>query len=240
MIIKLRKFGYTLSLAASVAILAGCGDTGEATGNAGSESTAIIDTGAATGAATDVAVGTPANPEVGVPASTAPATATPAEATPAAPATITAVDTSEAAIIVDAVKAGTSNGDSDVEFDFPEIAPVAGGLSITIPDGALPAFGARRTLINGNGPSIEFGDAVVLKYDMFSWTNGALVESSSQLDGPYAVRAGVSDNIPEYLAKSLLGRRLGETVQVVFPVGMEDLPDYMNPDDAYVLIMELL
>ena len=46
--------------------------------------------------------------------------------------------------------------------------------------------------------------------------------------------------MPEYLAKSLLGRSLGDTLQVVLPVGTEDLPDYLDPEDAYVLLVELL
>ena len=154
---------------------------------------------------------------------------------------LTPVDVSAASLVTGAAKAsGGEMAEDGSDFDFPEIVAQNGSMSMTIPDGPLPDQSARRSLSAGGGPSIEFGDAVVLKYDMFSWSTGELVESSSQLEGPYAVKAGISDNIPEYLAKSLLGRTLGETVQIVFPTGMEDLPSYLDPADAYVLVIELM
>lgn len=239
MFIKLKTISRSASIAVTVALLASCADSGEATGSAGAGE--IIETGAAEANPPASGTGNVAAPDpVTTPVAEIPGAAEPTEPEETSPPVITPVDTTAAAIIAEAAKSGTSTGSADTDFNFPEITPSADGLSMTIPDGALPEFGARRTLISGTGQSIEFGDAVVLKYDMFSWTNGALVESSSQLEGPYAVSAGVSDNIPEYLAKSLLGRRLGETMQIVFPVGMEDLPDYMDPNDAYVLVVELL
>jgi len=156
------------------------------------------------------------------------------------PITLTPIDVSAAALVTGASKSGTSGSDTKTEFDFPSISTANGGMEMTIPNGSLPEFPARRTLTAGTGQSVEFGDAVVIKYDMFSWTSGQLTESSTQLEGPFAVRAGVSDNIPEYLAKSLLGRRLGEKMQVVFPAGMDDLPEYLDQSDAYVLVMEIL
>jgi len=139
-----------------------------------------------------------------------------------------------------AIAGDSSIADDGINFDFPEIVARYGIKSMTITKGPLPDQAALRSLSAGSGPSVGLGDAVVLRYDMFSWSTGKLVESSSELEGPYAVKAGLSDNIPEYLSKSLLGRTLGETVQIVFPAGMEDLPGDLDPADAHVMVVELM
>lgn len=126
------------------------------------------------------------------------------------------------------------------DFTFPQVATVNGEYSVTIPDGPAPTFSARRTLENGTGSTIDFGDSVVLNYRMFSWSSGELVESSDTLDEPITVRAGITDGIPQYLTKSLLGRKLGDTLQIIFEPGMDDLPVYLDSNDAYVVVVELI
>lgn len=153
------------------------------------------------------------------------------------------IDVSDASIVSAASKiSGGTFRRSGSDFSFPEISSLNGSLSMTIPAGPLPAFPARRTVSAGTGQVIEFGDPVTLKYDMFAWSDGELVESSSLFEEAHVVQGGVSDDfpIPEYLAKSLLGRSIGDTIQVVLPVGTEDLPAYLDPEDAYVLLVELL
>lgn len=159
------------------------------------------------------------------------------------PEVLNTIDVSQASLVSDATKITGGATTSDIsEFTFPETTDENGAISMTIPSSPAPEFAARRTITAGNGAAIGFGDSVVLKYDMFSWTGGELVESSSQFLEAHTVEAGISDDypMPEYLANSLLGRSLGETVQVVLPVGTEDLPDYLDPTDAYVLVVELL
>jgi len=51
---------------------------------------------------------------------------------------------------------------------------------------------------------------------------------------------GYTNGVPEYLTKSLLGRQIGDTLQLVFKQDMEDLPDYLDKSDAYVLVVSLL
>ena len=153
------------------------------------------------------------------------------------------INVADASIVGSAAKvSGGITRKSGRDFVFPEIVSQDGSVSMTIPAGPLPAFPARRTVIQGAGQTVEFGDPVTLKYDMFAWSDGELVESSSLFDEAHIVRGGVSDDfpIPDYLAKSLLGRSLGDTIQVVLPVGTEDLPDYLDKNDAYVLLVELL
>lgn len=143
---------------------------------------------------------------------------------------------------------GGSSGDSGSssepvftsDFEFPAVTETANGLAIQTPVGAAPDFSARRSLTKGSGSAIEFGDPVVLNYNMYSWTTGELVDSTDTLDDPLTILAGVTNGVPDYLTKSLLGRQIGETIQVVFERGMADLPGYLDSDDAYVLVVNLL
>jgi len=205
------------SLITVALLLSSCGG-----GSSSDTSVAVDTTETVTGTTTDTADGTP-------------------------PVTVAevqnAIDVSSASLVSDATKVtGGVTARSNSDFTFPETNNVNGAISMTIPSSAAPDFAARRTIIAGNGATVGFGDSVVLKYDMFSWEGGQLVESSSLFAEAYTVEAGVSKEypMPDYLAKSLLGRSLGETIQVILPVGTADLPDYLDPTDAYVLLVELM
>lgn len=139
---------------------------------------------------------------------------------------------------------GGSSGDSNVatdftsnDFEFPSVTATNG---IEVPTGAVPDFSVRRTLSKGTGSTVQFGDPVVISYNMYSWATGELVDSSDTLDEPVTVRAGVTNGVPEYLAKSLLGRQIGDTLQLIFEQDMEDLPEYLDKSDAYVVVVNLL
>ena len=125
------------------------------------------------------------------------------------------------------------------DFTFPSIAEANGMLS-EVPSGPMPAFPARRTLSTGSGSVVEFGDPVVLSYNMYSWTTGELVETTADFESPITVQAGVTQGIPDYLSKSLLGRNIGDKMQIIFHPGMEDLPSYLDSGDAYVVVLDLI
>ncbi|MEM7257860.1 MAG: hypothetical protein AAF404_10775 [Pseudomonadota bacterium] len=155
----------------------------------------------------------------------------------------TAVDVSDASIIAAATKnSGGQINASGSDYSLPAVTNDNGSMSMTIPAGPPPEIPARRTVASGGGATLNFGDPVILKYDMFSWSDGTLVDSSAQYDEAYTVKSGVSDEIPipEYLAKSLPGRSLGDTLQVILPVGTQDLPAELDQQDAYILIVTLL
>jgi hypothetical protein len=157
--------------------------------------------------------------------------------------TETPVDVADASIVTAAAKSAGGPTDKDgTEFSFPALDDDGNNVSMSIPAGPPPEFPARRTLSTGNGQVVGFGDPVILKYDMFAWSTGELVESSSQFAESYTVLAGKADDfpVPEYLTRSLLGRSLGDRMQVILPVGTEDLPEYLDTTDAYVLVVELL
>jgi len=67
-----------------------------------------------------------------------------------------------------------------------------------------------------------------------------LVETTDSFDEAVSVRAGVTEGIPDYLSKSLLGRNIGDKMQIIFKSGMEDLPDYLDNSDAYILVLDLI
>lgn len=155
----------------------------------------------------------------------------------------TQVDVSSASIIGAATKnTGGEITATSTDYSLPKMMEENGGFSMTIPSGPAPEIPARRTIASAGGATLNFGDPVMLKYDMFSWNKGELVDSSAQYDEAYTVKSGISDElpIPDYLAKSLLGRSLGDTIQVVLPVGTEDLPSQLDKEDAYILVVTLL
>lgn len=125
-------------------------------------------------------------------------------------------------------------------FTFPDVSEIDGDVQVIIPSGSEPEFSVSRILKNGQGNLIGFGDPVVLKYKMYSWSSGKLVENTNLIEEPVTARAGLIGSVPQFLSKALLGRRIGDQLQVVFARGMEDLPEYLDKDDAYVLVVDLL
>ncbi len=152
------------------------------------------------------------------------------------------VDVTGASIVTSATKTFGGTDQRDGGFEFPEITMMNGEVHMAIPAGSTPKFAARRTVGSGNGQIIGFGDPVILKYDMFKWSTGELVESSAEFAESHTILAGNPDNypVPDYLAKSFLGRKNGDTVQVVLPAGSDDLPIYLDPNDAYIVLVEVL
>lgn len=156
--------------------------------------------------------------------------------------TVAAVDVTGASIVTSATKTFGGTEQSDGGFKFPEITTMNGEVHMAIPAGSTPKFAARRTVEAGNGQTVSFGDPVILKYDMFKWSTGELVESSSEFDESHTILAGNPDNfpIPSYLAESFLGRKNGDKVQIVLPAGTDDLPLYLDQTDAYIVLVEVL
>jgi hypothetical protein len=159
------------------------------------------------------------------------------------PESVVALNLTDTAIVMTGTK--TSGGivtRTSSDFDFPEITSAGTQINMDIPAGPAPDFAARQTISTGTGATLGFGDMVTLKYDMFRWSDGVLMDSSEQYAEALTVPAGDSDSypIPDYLAKSLLGRSVGDMIQVVLPTGTEDLPTYLSNEDAYVLVVELL
>jgi hypothetical protein len=88
-------------------------------------------------------------------------------------------------------------------FTFPDASEIDGDVQITIPSGPAPEFSAQRLLKSGQGNLVGFGDPVVLKYKMYSWSSGELVEDSDTLEDPVIIRAGLIGGVPQYLSTSV-------------------------------------
>lgn len=156
---------------------------------------------------------------------------------------ITTLQPTGTAFVQELEKVGTTSAATNTtrksgKFELPAIRSGQAGTTMTIPAGPLPSFSARRTLNQGNGAVMGYGDNVALQYDMFSWSTGELVESTTLDGSELTIALHENGDVPNYLVDALLGRKRGDTIQVVFEAGMEDLPEYLNPDDAYILIVQ--
>lgn len=153
------------------------------------------------------------------------------------------------AIIEKAFKQGDlveadENSPSGEDFRFPEIVSTeAGEQIIVIEDVPLPSISTRRELQAGSGDLSQIGDQVIFNYDMFSWSTGKLVESTTALDDNNLIitlgSLATGNQVPKVLHNALLNRRKGSRIQVVFEHHMNDLPDYLNPHDSYVLVVDV-
>lgn len=219
MYIRKKKVALGASLVALTLALAGCG------GGGGDSSSAAVVTDV-----TEIDQGNASEPNT-------------TDTNVSLVATENAIDVSSASLVSSATKMeGGITTRSAADFNFPEVVNTNGSITMTIPNGPAPSFPARRDISSGGGQTIQFGDPVSLKYDMFSWSTGELVESSSQFEEAHVVKAGMSESfpVPEILSQALLGRSLGDTLQIVFPVGTEDLPSNLDNTDAFILLVELL
>lgn len=155
----------------------------------------------------------------------------------------TEVTATDAAIVRKVVKQ-TGGNDSIVRgnFNLPPLAGALGNMTMTIPANPTPEFSARRTAVANNGQQILMGDPVIIRYDMFSWADGRLIDTSERQTAALTVRAGIIDgSAPDYVAEAVLGRNIGDTVQIVVPGDDESLPLPMQvPGEAYVLVMQLM
>lgn len=131
------------------------------------------------------------------------------------------------------------------DFSFPDLVsnPSTGEDVLVISNELLPEQASQRELTKGTGAAARMGDIVTIRYDMFSWSTGELVDSSHRLEEQsLKVTLGdlVSGNpVPMELNNALLNRTEGTRLQVVFPRLMPDLPDTFNRYDAYVLMVDI-
>lgn len=160
--------------------------------------------------------------------------------------TVTVINVDQATLVASVKKLGSTNAATESSpvtevYDFPETSGQKGSYEMTIPAGDLPGFSTRRTIEEGAGAAVGYGDTIGIKYDMFSWATGELVETTSQqLNGNTQLELTENGAVPSFLKDSIVGRNVGDVVQVVFEKNLTDLPDYMNNNDAYILIVELV
>lgn len=130
------------------------------------------------------------------------------------------------------------------DYRFPLLVDMGNGeQAIIIGSEPIPSRSARRQLKAGDGALAKAGDQVRFRYDMFSWSTGELVETSGAdvVEG-LSITLGDTvegNQVPLVLHNALYNRRVGSRIQVVFEQGLDDLPSYLNPNDGYVLVVDV-
>ena len=114
-----------------------------------------------------------------------------------------------------------------------------GQLQITIPDEPSPVASSNALLIEGSGPVVTSGSEVTIQYEMVSWDDGALVESSKELNRPFTMFIG-DDIVPSYLEESIVGQKVGSRVLVILGTETMDLPTSFDTTPAYVLAVDII
>ncbi|WP_163836084.1 hypothetical protein [Spartinivicinus ruber] len=135
-------------------------------------------------------------------------------------------------------------------YSFPEIIDLGNNEYTLASIGeALPGISKyRKVNSQENNASlhtrVNIGDTVAIKYNMYSWKSGKKVESTQdQFGGPLELVVGSKKGqvtIPKFLNNTIMGSRVGERYQVVFETGMKDLPNYLDKDDAYILVVDIV
>lgn len=155
----------------------------------------------------------------------------------------TEVDVPASGLVRTVIKnSGGANANMDAMYDLPGLEGNVGSMTMTIPANPAPIFGSRRTQSAVGGQVITMGDPVILNYDMFAWSDGRLIDTSILQTEALSVRAGTTEGVvPQAVTDALLGRSIGDVVQVVIPGSDTDLPPAMQSnDEAYVVVMELM
>lgn len=104
----------------------------------------------------------------------------------------------------------------------------------------LPATSSSETVKRGPGTAVVVGDLVDINYEMVSWTTGEVVESTrNDFGGPLTVLLGAGD-VPMTLEAAILGTSVRSRLMVVFEPNLIDLPTYLDPNDAYLLAVDIV
>lgn len=155
----------------------------------------------------------------------------------------TEIDVPVSGLVRTVVKnSGGENAAMDAMYDLPGLVGNVGSMTMTIPANPAPSVSARRTQSAIGGQAIAMGDPVILNYDMFAWSDGSLIDTSSLQTEAVSVKAGSAlSGVPQAVTNALLGRSIGDVVQVVIPGSDTDLPPALRGnDEAYVVVMELM
>ncbi|MEM7338587.1 MAG: hypothetical protein AAF467_08070 [Actinomycetota bacterium] len=135
----------------------------------------------------------------------------------------------------------TSDGDeqTDDAGDATAASDDSPELEVSIPDDE-PTEAAVEVVEAGTGVEVGTGDVVLTAWEMVAFRSGEVVESTTKdFGGPVPIEIGAGQ-VPAALDEALAGQTIGTRLDVQFPVGMPDLPDYLDSEEAYVLSVEIV
>jgi FKBP-type peptidyl-prolyl cis-trans isomerase len=88
--------------------------------------------------------------------------------------------------------------------------------SVTIPKADAPTTLQDKTLIDGTGPVVRKGQALIAQYEGRIWKTGKVFDSSWSRGTPAAFPIGTGKVIPGW-DKALVGKKIGSRVLLVVP-----------------------
>ncbi|WP_240796204.1 FKBP-type peptidyl-prolyl cis-trans isomerase [Streptomyces sp. RFCAC02] len=127
--------------------------------------------------------------------------------------------------VIDVVAASSVDPTSRVEGEqappdegMPTVeADAAEAATITIPEGEDPPEELRdQVLIQGEGPEVESGQALVIQYTGVTWADGEMFDSSWERDAASAFQIGTGQVVQGW-DQGLVGKHVGDRVLLVIP-----------------------
>ena len=128
-----------------------------------------------------------------------------------------------------------------------ELPAVKGGFgetpTITVPDAEPPTDLVVKTLVKGNGPTVQAGETIVVNYAGVRWDDGETFDSSFDRGAPAGFGIGVGAVIPGW-DTGLVGLKAGTRVLLVLPPDQAygDTPpgDPIQAGDTLVFVVDVL
>lgn len=116
------------------------------------------------------------------------------------------------------------------ELTSPDGAPQVrldadGAPTVTLPDGAPPTSLTIVPLVRGDGPQVQSGESVTVRYVQVAWSSGEVLESTWGT-GALPVTIPLIDRIPG-LQDGLVNATVGSRVLLVVPPALADGTDTM-------------
>ncbi|UED83135.1 FKBP-type peptidyl-prolyl cis-trans isomerase [Streptomyces profundus] len=121
----------------------------------------------------------------------------------------------------DADPAGSVEGEqADTEDGLPTVELTDAGPEITVPEGEDPPAELReQLLVEGDGPEVTDGQALVVQYTGVTWADGEVFDSSWERESASAFQIGTGSVVPGW-DQGLVGKNVGDRVLLVLPPDM--------------------
>lgn len=143
---------------------------------------------------------------------------------------------------VEVVEAGEASPLNRIEI------PLGGEIGLAIEPGTPePTVAEAAYVSEGTGNDFVGRNGIAaIEYVMASF-DGEIVERSNDLADPMLVIVGSPEDsppdafgIPSALENALKDRKVGSRIKVSFPPGMPGLPPFLDPEQAHVLVVDII
>ncbi|KAB8162494.1 FKBP-type peptidyl-prolyl cis-trans isomerase [Streptomyces sp. 3MP-14] len=117
--------------------------------------------------------------------------------------------------------AGSVEGEqAETEDGLPTVEMADEGPQITVPEGEdPPAELQEQLLVEGDGPEVANGQALVVQYTGVTWADGEVFDSSWERESASAFQIGTGSVVPGW-DQGLVGKHVGDRVLLVIPPDM--------------------